>query len=245
MDAVIIAFASGKGGTGKSTVSVLTGGALAALNQKVLLVELDSGLRSVDMIAGVSGQTVYDVEDVLSGRVAPVKAVVPSPTYPGLSIISAPYSGGGVVQPQALKILCTQLRSHFDYILLDTAAGLGAPFWAAAATAHRMMLVLTPDPVALRDGRIIADELADKANHMRLILNRVDPPHILRDGILRDLDEAIDIVGVQLLGVVPESPAIAKAAFSGDPLPKNGAENAVFAAIAKRIMGKDIPLVVK
>lgn len=243
MDAVIIAFASGKGGTGKSTTSVFVGGALAAQNQKVLLVELDSGLRSVDIIAGVSGQTVYDVEDVLSGRCEPSKAVVPSPTYNGLYVISAPYSGG-VITTQGLKALCYRLRSHFDYILIDTAAGLGPAFQAAAQTAHRMMLVLTPDPIALRDGRIIADDLEGRINHLRLILNRVDSRHILKDGILRDLDEAIDIVGIQLLGVVPESVAIAKSGVSGDPLPSGSTEAKVFEAIAKRIMGQDIPLVV-
>lgn len=244
MDAVIIAFASGKGGTGKSTTSVFVGGALAAQNQKVLLVELDSGLRSVDIIAGVSGQTVYDVEDVLSGRCEPSKAVVPSPLYKGLYIISAPYNGG-IITTQGLKMLCYKLRSHFDYILIDTAAGLGAPFQAAVETAHRMMLVLTPDPVALRDGRIIADDLEGKINHIRLILNRVEARKILKSGVLRDLDEAIDIVGVQLLGVVPESGAVSKAGVTGDPLPASSTEAQVYTAIAKRIMGQDVPLVVR
>lgn len=86
--------ASGKGGTGKSTVSVLLGGRLAAAGKKVLLIELDSGLRSVDIISGVYGKTVYDISDVLSGRCEGDKAVVESPVYKGLSVISAPYEGG-------------------------------------------------------------------------------------------------------------------------------------------------------
>ena len=87
---------SGKGGTGKSTVSVLVGARLASLGKRVLLIELDSGLRSVDIIAGVYGKTVYDIEDVLCGRCDGDKAVVQSPLYPGLSVISAPYEGGSV-----------------------------------------------------------------------------------------------------------------------------------------------------
>ena len=87
---------SGKGGTGKSTVSVLLGAQLGAWSRRVLLIELDSGLRSVDMIAGVYGKTVYDIEDVLCGRCDGSKAIVPSPLYPGLSVISAPYEGGEV-----------------------------------------------------------------------------------------------------------------------------------------------------
>ena len=96
MNAQCIMVCSGKGGTGKSTVSVLLGACLARLGRKTLLVELDSGLRSVDIIAGVYGRTVYDIEDVLCGRCEGAKAVVPSPLYPGLSVISAPYEGGAV-----------------------------------------------------------------------------------------------------------------------------------------------------
>lgn len=96
MSAQCVMICSGKGGTGKSTVSVLLGAGLARLGRKVLLVELDSGLRSVDIIAGVYGRTVYDIEDVLCGRCEPAKAIVPSPLYTGLSVISAPYEGGEV-----------------------------------------------------------------------------------------------------------------------------------------------------
>lgn len=247
MDAVTIAFVSGKGGTGKSTTTVFVGGALAGLGKKVLLIELDSGLRSVDIIAGVSGETIFDVEDVLSGRCEAEKAVVDSPLYKGLSIISAPYSGGNVITSAGLKGLCNQLRSHFDYILLDTAAGIGVPFKAATETARRIMLVLTPDPVALRDGRLIADRLLeeDETRILRLILNRVNGERLLQDGVLKDLDEAIDIVGIQLLGVVGESSAILKSGASGDALPHRSRERQVYRAIAQRITGEDVPLVVR
>ena len=156
MNAQCIMVCSGKGGTGKSTVSVLLGACLARLGRKTLLVELDSGLRSVDIIAGVYGRTVYDIEDVLCGRCEGAKAVVPSPLYPGLSVISAPYEGGAV-EAAPLGRLLTAMRPYFDFILLDTAAGMGAPFTAASTVADKALLVLTPDPVALRDGKIVAD----------------------------------------------------------------------------------------
>ena len=152
MSAQCVMICSGKGGTGKSTVSVLLGAGLARLGRKVLLVELDSGLRSVDIIAGVYGRTVYDIEDVLCGR------CVPSPLYAGLSVISAPYEGGEVAAVPLGRLL-QAVRPYFDLILLDTAAGMGAPFSAAATVADRALLVLTPDPVALRDGKIVADRL--------------------------------------------------------------------------------------
>ena len=151
MSAQCVMICSGKGGTGKSTVSVLLGAGLARLGRKVLLVELDSGLRSVDIIAGVYGRTVYDIEDVLCGRCEPAMAIVPSPLYAGLSVISATYEGGEVAAVPLGRLL-QAVRPYFDFILLDTAAGMGAPFTAAATVADRAQLVLTPDPVALRDG---------------------------------------------------------------------------------------------
>ena len=145
MNAQTIMICSGKGGTGKSTVSVLLGAQLGAWGRRVLLIELDSGLRSVDMIAGVYGKTVYDIEDVLCGRCDGSKAIVPSPLYPGLSVISAPYEGGEV-RAAPLAGLILAMREYFDYILLDTAAGMGAPFTAANRLADRALVVLTPDP---------------------------------------------------------------------------------------------------
>lgn len=241
MDAQVIAFVSGKGGTGKSTTSVYVGAALASLGKRVLLVELDAGLRSVDIIAGVSGQTVYDIEDVLAGRVKPSKAIVQSSLYKGLSVVAAPYAGRQLTA-KTLRVLCQRLAPFFEYILLDSAAGVGLAFQAAVWAANQVLLVLTPDPVALRDGRVIADGLQDSGRPMRLILNRVNSERILKDKLIRDLDEAIDTVGVQLLGVIPESPVILTSGMGGTALPKTSVESTVYRAIACRLAGEDVPL---
>ena len=244
MDAIIIAIASGKGGTGKSVTSVYTGAALAARNKKVVLIELAPGLRSVDIMAGVAERAVFDIQDVLTGRIAPARAVVESALHKGLSVVPAPYLGGAV-QAESLRLLCTRMRPYYDYILLDVASGYGNAFEAAALTAHRMVLVETPDLVALRDGRALVDYVSRLSLNLRLILNRVDPQRIYESGVLRDLDEAIDIVGVRLLGVIPESTAILKASTSGGNLPHLSREARVFSAIARRIMGEEVPLVVQ
>lgn len=244
MNAQCIMICSGKGGTGKSTVSVLLGAGLARLGRKVLLVELDSGLRSVDIIAGVYGRTVYDIEDVLCGRCEGSKAIVPSPLYPGLSVISAPYEGGAV-DAAPLGRLLMAMRPYFDFILLDTAAGMGAPFTAAEAVADKALLVLTPDPVALRDGKIVADRLLTGSrpqSAVRLVMNRVTRESFGKKAAVFDLDECIDTVGVQLLAVIPESRELQLAGAQGTV--SSPADPAVVAgqAMAKRLCGQRVPL---
>lgn len=244
MKAQTIMVCSGKGGTGKSTISVLVGAALAAQGRQTLLIELDSGLRSVDVIAGVYGKTVYDIEDVLCGRCDGDKAVVQSPLYPGLSVISAPYEGG-IVRPAPLARLVSLMSPYFDFILLDTAAGMGPPFTAACGICSRALLVLTPDPIALRDGRIVADRLiADghPQDALRLVVNRMRPDSFGRGAAVFDLDECIDTVGVQLLGVVPESRELQQSALSGAALPAGCLAAQAGAAIAGRLLGQRIPL---
>lgn len=243
MSAKIVMVASGKGGTGKSTLSVMLGARLAAAGGKVLLIELDSGLRSVDIIAGVYGKTVYDIADVLSGRCEGAKAVVASPVYPGLSVISAPYEWSGTVQPAALKKLLDKLSPVFDWVLVDTAAGLGAPFKAALAVSETVLLVLTPDPVTLRDGHIAAEEaFAAGAKQVRLVLNRVGSASF--GGAVRDLDECIDTVAAQLIAVVPESSQLQLCAAKGQALPADCLAFRAVDNLARRLQGQRVPLAV-
>lgn len=240
MSAEVILVASGKGGTGKSTVAVHVGAALARRGGRVLLVELDSGLRSVDYIAGVSGKTVYDIGDILSGRCGPAKAIAESGLYPGLFVVCAPYEGGDI-RPEALAAFVDGAREVFSHIVLDTAAGMGVPFAAAKAVADRALLVVTPDPVSLRDGRIVCDALdAGRCADVRLVINKV--PRSLQGTGLQDLDECIDTVGARLIGVVPFSGPVAAAGAQSAPL--DGADRAAqaFAAIAARLCGEDVPL---
>ena len=244
MNAQTIMICSGKGGTGKSTVSVLLGAQLGAWGRRVLLIELDSGLRSVDMIAGVYGKTVYDIEDVLCGRCDGSKAIVPSPLYPGLSVISAPYEGGAV-EAAPLGRLLVAMRPYFDYVSLDTAAGMGAPFTAAAAVADKALLVLTPDAVALRDGKIVADRLlagTRPQSAVRLVMNRVRRESFGKNASVSDLDECIDTVGAQLLAVIPESRTLQLAGANGTIPPAGDLAVIAAQAMAKRLCGQRVPL---
>ena len=237
----IIMVASGKGGTGKSTVSVFLGSAFAESGKRVLLVELDSGLRSIDIIAGVCGKTIYDIQDVLSGNCDPNKAIVQSSLYQNLWLISAPYEGGCITE-DALRVFCDKMRTHFDIIILDTAAGLGAPLQSAQKVCTQALLVITPDPVTIRDGRIVTDYLFNNGTKdLRLIINKVKTEKHNKNAV-KNLDECIDTVCAQLIGVIPESLELQVAAANGERLGSNCQVNKIFQNISTRINGGDIPL---
>ena len=239
----VIMVSSGKGGTGKSTFSVFCAEALAQLGSTALVVELDSGLRSVDVISGVYGNAVYDLEDVLTGRCEPEKAVIQSPRNENLFVMCAPYNSD-VVQVDKFVDLCFALSQKYDYMIVDTAAGLSDEFYAAASVAMRAMVIATPDPVSVRDARIVADRLRDlSVQDVRLVINRLSPSHI-KNKIIPDLDFCIDHVGAQLIGVIPDSPVIAVAPTCGAGLPDKSIEKKIFQNIAKRIGGNDVPLAI-
>lgn len=245
MAARVIMVASGKGGTGKSTVSVFTAGCLAKRGRRVLIVELDSGLRSVDYIAGIAGKTAYDIGDILDGRCDAGKAIVESPLYKGLYVVSAPYSGG-VIRVDALAAFVKSAQQVFDDVFLDTAAGMGVPFLSAMSVSTMGLIVVTPDPVAIRDGRIVCDALCEHGvDEMRLVINKV--PARIEDCGVDDLDECIDTVGAQLLGVVPLRQAVADAGAYGVGLapPEKEVSHAVFHAMAARLCGEQVPLLIR
>ena len=241
MNAQTIMICSGKGGTGKSTVSVLLGAQLGAWGRRVLLIELDSGLRSVDMIAGVYGKTVYDIEDVLCGRCDGSKAIVPSPLYPGLSVISAPYEGGEV-RAAPLAGLILAMREYFDYILLDCPAGIEQGFKNAIAGADRALVVTTPEVSAIRDAdRIIGLLEANDIRNIQLIINRLRPDMIDR-GDMMSVEDVTEILAVDLIGTILDDEQIVIATNQGEPLSgKSSQAEEEYRNICQRIIGENVP----
>ncbi len=233
--------ASSKDGIGKSTCCVLLADALAATGKRVLVLELDSGLRSLDIIAGVYGHTIYDILDVLSGKCDPEKAIVKAPApRSSVYVLSAPYRTDAL-QGHQFVALCNVLGEQFDHVLIDTAS-LNGTTLAVSAVAMNALLIATADPICVRDSRILYDRLQDLwVPNIRLILNRVVPARI-EAGVVANLDYCIDNIGAQLIGVIPESTDIALAASRGTPLNDKSIEAEVFRRIARRMHGDDAPL---
>ncbi len=235
--------ASGKDGVGKSTLSVFIGAAFAAKGQSVLVLELDNGLRSIDVVSGTYGKLIYDINDVLSGAVEPKKAIAQSPICEHLSVMSAPYNPSMIPVEDFIR-LTTALSESFDHIIIDTAATQGA-LYAAASCAMRALIVTTADPVGVRNAKHVKDQLDEyQLCDIRLIINRVVASRV-GSGIVPDLDFVIDSVGVQLIGIVPELSDIAMAAAGVAALPKNSLAARIFHNIALRMEGDDLPLLVQ
>lgn len=240
--ATVLMIASGKGGTGKSTVATYIATELALKNKKTLLIELDAGLRSIDVISGIQ-QAVFDIGDVLHGRCDAYKAMSTSPHTANLSIIAAPYKNSDT-DFSNFRQVTDSLYNDFDYIIIDTAAGLGQAFYAACRSAVMGIIVVTPDIISVRDGRLVSDELYKSGiTDIRLIVNKFSDQTFRFSGI-EDLDAIIDDVCAQLLGVIPMSRQIAVNAISGSPLMQGSQEKLIFSAISDRITGKEIQIII-
>lgn len=241
--AQVAAIASGKGGVGKSTLAVGLGTAAALSGKQVLVMEFDAGLRGIDIMMGLTG-IVYDLGDLLEGRCNISSAIMESPEIPGLFAIAAPASLTGHMELEDIRLLVDGLRPHFDLILLDMPAGLGLSVRASCVAADLVLVVATPDPVCIRDGGKLVQSFVEAGfeNH-RLVINRVSK-NLMRRQIVRDLDEVIDGVGSQLIGVVPEDHETQLASASGRPVDAKSEMRKVCSAIVRRMSGEYVPLLI-
>lgn len=232
---------SGKGGAGKSTVSAGLGYALARSGERVLLIDADAGLRSLDLMLGVAGGTMFDLSDVFAGNCEPVKAIYPSPVCQNVFVLPAPVSLEEMCSADEMRHLCQGLTRYYDRIIIDCPAGVGKGFETAVAAAQRALVVTTPDMVCARDAQIIARLLDERRLRSHLLINRLRPAKVM-DGSMPDVDEIIDTAGIQLLGIIPEDESVAVANANGRPLPSDCHAAICFANIARRYVGEAVPL---
>lgn len=237
----ITAIVSGKGGVGKSTLSAGIGAALARRGERVLLIDCDAGLRSQDVLLGVTERLVFDISDVAAGRCTPEQAIYRCASCPGLSMIAAPL--GEPLTPAACRAITLAAAQHYDRVLMDAPAGVGEGFFTAVAPAASAIVVATPDAVSVRSGNVVREALAQKGiTETRLIINRFSAARFLRAGSFTDLDAFVDRAGVQLLGIVPEDAAVPLMAARGIPMLSKGNCSEAFERIAARLCGERVPL---
>ena len=238
-----IAITSGKGGTGKTSLTGGVASCLAALGRRVLCVDMDVGLRNLDLTLGMSDRALMDFTDVLSGRTTLEKAAVAHPVIQGLFLLTAPLTmPRDLITEEGLRTFLTTAKAQYDYVLMDAPAGLGGGFRMSVCGADRAIVVSTTDASALRDAQRTVGELTRSLEHIHLVVNRVQPK-LLRQ-LHTTIDDAMDAAGLPLLGIVPEDPQVMLAANRGEPLnlmARYGAARA-YLNIARRLEGQRVPL---
>lgn len=241
----LIAITSGKGGTGKSSISYGIGYTLAKQDNRTLIIELDFGLRCLDIMFGMEGNVKYDLGDVLKNKIPIMEAVTRVPTARNLEILCAPKDPFMKVTAKQVVDICKSVRKAYEFIIIDTGAGISSHVFDIVEQANLILVVTTPDPICIRDATMMSDEFYTRGNkRQRLIINKVSPEAI-RSHMIKNLDEIIDTVGIQLLGVIPDDLMLKEATGKGQPLPVDSPSLVAFDAISKRLTGEQVPLVIK
>lgn len=242
----VIVVASGKGGTGKTTVSASLALALVRKQNKVLVIDCDSGMRGIDMMLGITDRLVYDVSDVISGACTLEDALYECSGASGLFTLAAPISAEDEISPQVMKQFITQSKGDYDYVIVDAPAGVGSGFEAAAVAADRALIVVNTEPTSVRGGVNISNKLNEMGIvDQRLVINRFDKERFLTTKLYSDLDEVIDTVGVGLIALIPEDVRITSLSQRGALATNWASSSVVFDSLVARLQGHNVPLSVK
>lgn len=237
----LLAVTSGKGGVGKSSVSVNIARSLNERGNNVLLIDLDAGMRCLDLMLGVSDRLIFDLNDVLNKSKTLEEAIIRASNYSfDMHFLAAPLKEK--INPAALYNLVTDACTRYDFVILDFPAGTADELLKALPRYCEALVVCNADAVSLRDAGIMGDSLKKLGlMSVRLILNRVSFEN-MRRGITANIDESIDGCGIRLIGVVPQSMEMYISSCSGKALNKKSRAAKAFDRIARRLLGYDIPL---
>ena len=234
----VFAVTSGKGGVGKSTVSVGIATSFCRINKKVLLVDMDEGFRCLDLMLGIDDATVFDLADVLNGREI-FDAVYTCKSAEGLSLIPAP-AKKGLINPEDFKNFVLDAAEKFDIVIIDFPAGIDIPLYTALPNDTVFLTVAVPDPVSIRDASVISGNLAEYSLSARLIINRF----IYRQSrkiSFKNIDSIIDSASLRLIGIVPESEELLTLSQTHN-IPKRSRAALAFNRISSRLMGENVLL---
>ena len=243
----VIVITSGKGGVGKTTTTANLGAALALADKKVVLVDTDIGLRNLDVVMGLENRIVYDLVDVAEGKCKLRQALIKDKRFTDLYLLPAAQTRdkSAVTEEQMIEIT-NKLREEFDYILIDCPAGIEQGFKNAVAGANRAIVVTTAEISAIRDAdRIIALVEVSGIKNPELIINRLRP-EMVRKGEMMDVDDIVDLLSIELVGVVPDDEYIIMHTNKGEPVVTNNKSPSGRAYIetSRRILGENVEITI-
>ena len=224
----VIVITSGKGGVGKTTTTANLGSSLAEAGKKVVLVDTDIGLRNLDVVMGLENRIVYDIVDVVEEKCKLRQALIKDKRFEELFLLPAAQTRDkSAINEEQMKELTKKLKEDFDYILIDCPAGIEQGFKNAIAGADRAIVVTTAEISAIRD-----------ADRIR--------PNMVRKGEMMEVDDIVDLLSVDLIGVVPDDEYIITQTNKGEPVIKNkkAPSGKAYIEIARRILGENIDVTI-
>ncbi|MDD4168823.1 MAG: septum site-determining protein MinD [Desulfotomaculaceae bacterium] len=242
----VLVVTSGKGGVGKTTTTANIGTGLAAAGHKVALLDTDIGLRNLDVVLGLENRIVFDIVDVVNGNCRLRQALIRDKRFEGLHLLPAAQTKDKTaVNPDQMLGLIAELKKEFDYIIIDCPAGIEQGFRNAIAGAEKAIVVTTPEVSAVRDAdRIIGLLEASDLREPKLIINRIRPK-MVRQGDMMSIEDILDILAVDLLGIIPEDDMIVITTNRGEAvvLDQNSRSGQAYRNIVRRILGEEVPII--
>ncbi len=243
----VIVITSGKGGVGKTTTTANLGAALALRSKKVALVDTDIGLRNLDVVMGLENRIVYDIVDVVEEKCKLRQALIKDKRFNELFLLPAAQTRDkSAINEEQMKELIGKLKEEFDYILIDCPAGIEQGFRNAIAGADRAIVVTTAEISAIRDAdRIVGLLEASEIKNPELIINRIRPA-MVKKGEMMDVEDIVDLLSIDLIGVVPDDEYIITQTNKGEPvvIKDKAPSGKAYTEIARRILGENIDVTV-
>ncbi len=240
----VVVITSGKGGVGKTTTVANVSVGLANLGYKVVAIDLDIGLKKLDLIMGLENRVIYDIVQVIEGECTIKQAVVRDRRNPNLFMLPAAQTRNKEdITEEQMKTLVTQLKKEFDFVLLDSPAGIEQGFRNAIAAADWAVVVTNPEISAVRDAdRIIGMLESAQFKNIKLIVNRIRP-EMVKVGDMLSIEDLLNHLCIELIGIIPEDTRVVISTNTGEPiiLSPDSMAGKAFSNIAKRFTGEVVP----
>ncbi len=240
----VIVITSGKGGVGKTTTTANIGAGLSQLGKKVVVIDTDLGLRNLDVVMGLENLIVYNLVDVIEGNCRLKQALIRDKRYESLYLLpSAQTKDKTAVSPGQMKKLTSELKEEFDYVILDSPAGIEQGFQNAIAGADRAIVVTTPEVSSIRDAdRIIGLLEKNKLRDNALIINRIRTDMVKR-GDMMSVDDVTEILSIPLIGAIPDDERVVIGTNQGEPvIGMDSKAGKSYGNICRRILGEEVPV---
>lgn len=241
-----IVITSGKGGVGKTTTTANIGTALAAIGKKVVVVDGDTGLRNLDVLLGLENRIVYTIMDVIEGRCRLKQSLIKDKRFQNLCLLAtAQTRDKNDISPQEMLKIVNELKEEFEYVLIDSPAGIEQGFENAVIGADKAVIVVNPEITSVRDAdRVIGKLDAKGLEDHSVIINRLNY-EMTKNGDMLDKSDIIETLSIELLGVVPDDKNITVSTNRGEPivLDEQSISGQAFRNIARRLTGEDIPII--